>query len=345
MPDAEYWRRVRRAILHLAGWISLLLLPYLFSFKKAVQFDQLWTSPHELKNLLSWVLLIGFSYLNHLWLVPAFYLERKRFRYFLLAGLGLAAILWLPEALNWFRPAAPLPAVPAPEVPPKPALVLENSHVFLLFVVSILVSIAYQAQIRLKETEQQRLQAELSHLKAQIQPHFLFNTLNSIYALALRKDGRTADTIVQLSEFLRYVIRDAQQNLVPLEKEMAYIRNYFGLQQSRLRDTVNARFELTGACGQLQIAPLILFSFVENAFKHGASPDEESEVDIRATVVDNEVSLCVFNKKVKVDTPSAHTGIGIENTRQRLKLLYPERHTLKIIDTETEYKVQLNVLL
>lgn len=334
---------VIKIFVHGAGWFLFLLLPYLFSFKKAVRFDQLWTSQHELKNLLSWALLIGFTYANHLWLTPTFYLERKRFAYFVLVGFGLAAVLWLPESLNWFWHNPP-PAPPS-GVPPKPSVVLENSHVVLLFMVSVLVSIAYQTQIRLRETEQQRLQTELSHLKAQIQPHFLFNTLNSIYALAIRKDDKTADTVVQLSEFLRYVIRDTQQHRVPLEKEIAYIRNYVDLQKSRLRNSVEIQFEVKGACEGRQIAPLILFSFIENAFKHGVSPDEESKIEIKIALREKQVALYVFNKKVKVDAETSSTGIGVENTRKRLKLLYPEKHSLRIFNTEFDYKIELNVLI
>ncbi len=333
-----------KILLHVVGWCLFLLLPYLFSFKKAVRFDQLWTSQHELKNLLSWIFLIGFTYLNHLWLVPGFYLKRKRLLYAGLAGLGLAMILWLPESISWFGQSPPQ-NIPLSDVPPKPAVVMENSHVVLLFFVSILVSISYRTQIRLREAEQQRLQTELAHLKAQIQPHFLFNTLNSIYSLAIRQDERTADTVVELSDFLRYVIQDANQHWVVLEKEVDYIRNYINLQISRLRNSVAIHFEVKGNLNQQKIAPLILFSFIENAFQHGVSPDEESEIRIRITTQEDQVELFVYNKKVKVTTQEVSTGIGIENTRKRLMLLYPEKHTLQITDTNQDYSVQLDIFL
>lgn len=350
--------------LHLGAWFLLLFLPYLLSFKKAVQFDQLWHSTHELKNFLSWLLLIGFSYANHLWMVPRYYLERRRVQYFLLVLMGLAIILLLPESLNWFSPQPPAEMVSPgagnfdmgpgfSEIPPglepgmtyrpKPALVLENSHLVLLFIVSVLGSISYQTQIRLRDTEQQRLQTELEHLKAQIQPHFLFNTLNSIYALAIRKDDKTADTVVQLSEFLRYVIRDTRHNLVDLGKEIAYIRNYIDLQRSRLRDSVAVSFELEGIVQGQQIGPLILFSFIENAFKHGVNPEEDSVIDIRVNVEEKHVRLWVYNKKVLVMGQEADAGIGVKNARKRLKLLYPDRHILTITDRPEDYTVDLTI--
>lgn len=332
------------------GWILFLTLPYLLSFKKAVQFDELWTNPRDMKNLISWILLIGFSYFNHLWLVPQLYLNRRYILFTAFVLLSFAAIIWLPEIIDLLpsqpmlsdlTPPAGVPGVAPGAVPPKPDFAMEISHFVLLFILSVLISIAYYTQMRLQMTEKQRLETELAHLKAQIQPHFLFNTLNSIYALAIRQDEKTADTVVQLAEFLRYVIRDAQGNRIALEKELAYLRNYVDLQQSRLRDSVIVYFEVAGSPVGMEIVPLILFSFVENAFKHGVSPDEESLIRIRIDILLNGVKLHVFNKKVTVVSPEANSGIGVENARKRLSLLYPQAHELKVTDTPTDYTVDL----
>ena len=344
--------------LHVLGWILFLTLPYLLSFKKAVQFDELWTNPRNMKNLLSWILLIGFSYFNHLWLVPSFYLDRKYVPYILLVLLSFAAIIWLPEMIDLFpfQPTmadialseppltdgnTPGASSPPMSVPPKPEFAMEISHFVLLFILSVIISIAYHTQLRLQLTEQQRLETELAHLKAQIQPHFLFNTLNSIYALAIRQDEKTADTVVQLSEFLRYVIRDARGNRIAVDKELAYLRNYVDLQKSRLRDSVEVDFEVSGNTAGQEIVPLILFSFVENAFKHGVSPDEDSRILIRIEALGNGIRLYVFNKKVTVVSKEANSGIGVENARKRLKLLYPNLHTLQVTETSEDYTVEL----
>lgn len=307
-----------------------------------MRFEQVWTNPHDLKNLISWILLIGFSYLHHFWLVPAFYLERKRVLYLVWILLCLFLILALPNLIDFFN-YQPTLSPPPSGIPPKPEFVLEISHFVLLFAVSVLVSITYQTQLRLQRTERQRLQTELAHLKSQIQPHFLFNTLNSIYALAIRQDEKTADTVVQLSEFLRYVIRDAQGDEIALEKELAYLRNYIDLQRSRLRESVEIRFEVEGAPAGIKIVPLILFSFVENAFKHGVSPEEESRIDIRIRIENFRISLLVSNKKVTVRTKESDAGIGVQNARKRLELLYPDRHQLSIRETGTDYTVELLV--
>lgn len=216
---------------------------------------------------------------------------------------------------------------------------------FLLGSISTLISISVQTANRLRQVENDQLQAELRQLKAQIQPHFLFNTLNSIYALAIRNDPRTADTIVKLSEFMRYIIRDAHRDNVSLTKEINYIANYIDLQKARLRDAVLVDYSLEGEVNTLQIAPLLLFSFIENAFKYGVSPDEESRIVIQLRIQTTGLSLYVANNKVQVSSLEKSTGVGLQNARERLRLLYPDAHQLTIDDRSTDFRVYLTLTL
>lgn len=216
---------------------------------------------------------------------------------------------------------------------------------FLLGSVSTLISISVQTASRLHQVENDQLQAELRQLKAQIQPHFLFNTLNSIYALAIRQDEQTADTIVKLSEFMRYIIRDAHRDKVALEREINYIANYIDLQKARLRDAVQITYQLEGNENHLEIAPLLLFSFIENAFKYGVSPDEDAHIAIHIRIEANHLSLYVANKKVAISSFDNSTGIGLQNTRERLRLLYPDAHQLTIDNGPTDFRVQLRLTL
>ncbi|PRY30401.1 histidine kinase [Spirosoma oryzae] len=216
---------------------------------------------------------------------------------------------------------------------------------FLLGSVSTLLSVLVQTASRLRQVENDRLQAEVRELKAQIQPHFLFNTLNSIYALAIRNDERTADTVVKLSEFMRYNIRDAHRGRVPLSHELAYIGNYIDLQKARLRDAVQVDYLVEGLPNGLQIAPLLLFSFIENAFKYGVSPEEESPITIHLTLQEHNLQLLVANRKVQTSELEKSTGIGLQNARQRLRLLYPSAHQLLIDDTTTEFRITLSMSL
>lgn len=234
-----------------------------------------------------------------------------------------------------------------PTAIPSPSFILPVKLLlfFLLGTISTLVSISIQTASRLRQIETNQLQAELRQLRAQIQPHFLFNTLNSIYALALRNDERTADTVVKLSEFMRYTIRDAHRDHVSLTNEIDYIGNYIDLQKARLRDAVTVEYRLDGQPQRLQIAPLLLFSFIENAFKYGVNPEENSLISVRIAIADNQLQFDVINNKVQISQFETSTGIGLQNARLRLQLLYPDAHTLRINDTATHFHVNLHLTL
>jgi sensor histidine kinase YesM len=195
-----------------------------------------------------------------------------------------------------------------------------------------------------KRTRKEKLQAELSYLKAQINPHFLFNTLNSIYALAIDKSDHTATAVVKLSGMMRYVLSEAHRDLVSLQKELEYISGYIELQRLRLDDSVQLHFAITGEVRDLRIAPLILIPFVENAFKYGVNPEEDSNISIGIDITGDELHLSVLNHKVTVQ-PAEESGLGISNTRHRLSLLYPGQHDLHISDTPESFFVSLNMKL
>ncbi len=163
--------------------------------------------------------------------------------------------------------------------------------------------------------------------------------------MAIRNDERTADTIVQLSEFLRYIIRDASREHVALETELNYINNYIGLQKARLRDAVDVDYRVEGDANGLQIAPLILFSFIENAFKYGVNPEEDSPIDIYIKINENYLHLLVSNNKVQVSQLEDSTGIGLKNTKERLRLIYPSAYELSIDDTGRQFRVTLLLTL
>ncbi|WP_041257856.1 sensor histidine kinase [Fibrella aestuarina] len=217
--------------------------------------------------------------------------------------------------------------------------------IVLLGSVSTLASVSVQTQNRLRQVETDQLQTELRQLKAQIHPHFLFNTLNSIYALAIRKDDRTADTIVKLAEFMRYMIRDAHQHRVPLQNELNYLHNYIDLQQARLRDAVTLQVAIDHDAAGRQIAPLILFTFIENAFKYGVNPDVPSTIRIRIAIEGPRLTLHVFNRKVPTNQLDESTTVGVQNARDRLQLLYPNRHQLRIDDAADTFTVDLTMQL
>lgn len=218
----------------------------------------------------------------------------------------------------------------------------EISHTIFLFLMVLFFSIMIKVINRLKQTEEQRLYAELSNLKAQINPHFLFNALNSIYSLSLEKSDLAPDAIIRLSGMMRYVIYEAGKEWVPMDSEITYVRDYIALQKTRFGHSVDLTFTVTGNAQGRHIAPLVLIPFVENAFKHGVNPEENSIIRIEITIEESQLSLRVFNHKVHVQRYDANGGgIGLDNTRKRLDIIYPGQHTLYIKETPTDYTVLL----
>lgn len=252
---------------------------------------------------------------------------------------------------NHSAPGAP-PGTPPGHPPPSsfhfivhhgpPIRFLLDEH-FFLFLVVLFLALLLKIRDRWIRAEEEKLHAELAYLKAQINPHFLFNTLNSIYAMALGRSEQTPGAIVQLSSMMRYVLVEAGKEKVPLEKELAYLTDYIQLQQTRFEGSLKVVFEIRGWPEGRQIYPLLLIPFVENAFKYGINPEAPSVIGIHIDIGDHGLQLHVTNNKVALvpnDTPG---GLGISNTRRRLQLLYPGRHSLDIEDEPKTFSVLLNL--
>lgn len=217
----------------------------------------------------------------------------------------------------------------------------QYGHTALVYLLGVISSLLFAISSRLQNVEKEKMKSELAFLKAQINPHFLFNTLNSIYALALKKDDKTPDAVIQLSELMRYIITNANDEVLDLSKEINYITNFVSLQKTRLGDTVSIDYKVNGNAFGKVITPLILISFIENAFKHGVNPDKTSEICIAIDIHEKDLTLMVSNKKIF--SVESETGIGLQNTIERLALLYPDRHQLKIEDSHDKYIVNLTI--
>lgn len=193
--------------------------------------------------------------------------------------------------------------------------------------------------------EKENSQRELDLLKQQLNPHFFFNTLNNLYALSLQKSDKTPETILQLSELMRYTIYKGQEKSVKLSQEIDYINDYIQLQQIRLQKNLNFEFNKKVNDEQLEIVPLLLIVFVENAFKHGIEPAED-EASLKLYLSANHKSL-YFSCENSFDPEENvhHQGIGIDNLRKRLELLYPNKHTLDITATDHIFKAELKLQL
>jgi hypothetical protein len=188
-------------------------------------------------------------------------------------------------------------------------------------------------------------EAELSELKNQLNPHFLFNALSNIYSIAYLRDKETPDKIMQLSKMLRYVIYETDIQTVPLSKEVEYLLNYIDFQKFKIKREQQIEFQFEGYREDFMIAPLLLLPFIENAFKHSqVSTEEGAWVKIYLETTGNDLYFVVANtiSENKIQEILNNTGIGLENTRKRLDLIYKDRHELKITHGDL-YKIQLKI--
>jgi LytS/YehU family sensor histidine kinase len=195
-----------------------------------------------------------------------------------------------------------------------------------------------------QEVINEKLSAELRFLKAQINPHFLFNTLNNLYYLAYTQSPNTTEVIAKLSQMMRYMIYDSNHPKVPLTKELEYMQNYISLEKLRLNDQVPVSFEIQGDPETVQITPLILITFLENAFKHGVGNNNpNSWIKLSLHINKNQCIYTVENSKLPTQSNNEKSGIGLQNVRRRLELSYPEQYELKEEDRPDTYLVQLKL--
>jgi two-component system sensor histidine kinase AlgZ len=206
----------------------------------------------------------------------------------------------------------------------------------------------FEFEAKKKEVENERLTAELNFLKAQINPHFLFNTLNNLYYLAYSKSDNTTEVIAKLSQMMRYMIYESNHSEVLLSKELDYMQSYISLERLRLNNQIPIKFEVEGNPEPLKIAPLILIPFLENAFKHGVSGnDPNAWVNLSIKLNGKECLYTVENSKihsVNSDT-GERSGIGLQNVKRRLELSYPGQYQLNINDQPNQFSIQLKLTL
>lgn len=322
--------------------------------------------------LFSWPFLI-FSltylllfYLNLGILVPKLYLQKKYALYFGLIILLFGAVYLLKpfdRMISTQReignriPAEPDLRGPAEfQMPPgekgpgprggHPVNWDINSIILFVTIWSISFSIPLIRQWRLTEkrvlqAESDKANAELSFLKAQINPHFLFNTLNNIYSMAVTGHEQTAPSILRLSGIMRYITSEIGQNFVALEDEVQCMQDYIGLQKMRLGQNTQLELQIEGNLTGRQIPPLLLMTFVENVFKYGTSSHEPSRILISLKTDPKTIHFKTVNPLFRREPGSDSKGIGIANARERLQLLYPGKHQLDISTGDDQFRVEL----
>ncbi|MBK5279013.1 MAG: sensor histidine kinase [Bacteroidia bacterium] len=231
---------------------------------------------------------------------------------------------------------------------PRFVVQVVTSNLFIVIFVGMLrfAEDWFEFEARKKEIEHEKLAAELNFLKAQINPHFLFNTLNNLYYLAYTKSDNTTEVIAKLSQMMRYMIYDSNHPKVLLGKEIEYMQNYISLERLRLNNQIPITFDIEGEVDNRWIAPLIFITFLENAFKHGVNnSNPKAWVNVRINIAGNECVYTVENSKPEKADVHEKSGIGLRNVERRLELSYPGRYKLTSEDKKDVYLVQLTLTL
>ena len=317
-------RRFLELSIHIVSWLLIFGFPLVF-MDRGSGFNPAQFLRHSCVPLCYFIIF----YVNYLWLVPR-YMFTDEMRKYILSNAVL--ILCLSVLLHVFLESISTP--PPPEFArhiPSRWIFYARDMGMMIFVAGLGAAIRTslrwrQAEERLIEAERQKTEAELKNLKSQLNPHFLLNTLNNIYALIAFNSDKAQEAVQELSKLLRHVLYDNQQTFVLLEKELDFIRNYVSLMRIRLPQQVEVSVNLeVDSGGALQIAPLIFISLIENAFKHGISPTVSSFISISISGhTDGTVRCEILNSNhPKSGQDKSGSGVGLEQVSKRLELIYP----------------------
>ena len=323
-------------------WVFLFFIPFL------LMEPRVGISSYLLRIGATATLTVIVYYFNFLYLIPKYLFKQKFLAYILVILVTLVIPCIIVDLYYYFVVSV------VQNWHHRPELIFSRGMWVPLF--PLLTGIAIGISIRLakewarndkerRELQGEKLLSELAFLKSQINPHFLFNTLNNICSLARKKSDATEPAIIKLSQIMRYMITDSTQEKVGLEEEVDYLNNFIELQKIRLADKVDIRFVIEGDLSAIQLEPLLLIPFVENAFKHGVSYNGKSRISIELKTDSGELSFMVENSKpsVKDTLKLEQAGIGLKNVSRRLELLYPGKHQLEIRDSESLYYVMLKI--
>ena len=328
-------QRYRNLLLHCLCWALLFIVPLFFHGS-----DENWTMVWHryMRGLGASVSYLLVFYVNYVWIVPRYMLKKKDWKRFLLINVlvlvaGLLIVdLWhviinsfMPELANkGHRPGRYFSRIPR---------YFYGSLVNILFIALAVAVRMYQRWQHLeearKDAEAARAEAELSNLRNQLNPHFLLNTLNNIYALIAFDQDKAQTAVGELSKLLRHVLYENQQDYVPLYKEADFMRNYIELMKIRVTDNVKIVENINVQPNDsTPVAPLIFISLLENAFKHGISPQGKGEINISLSQENGDITCEIRNTHYpKRENDKSGSGIGLEQVSRRLELMYPDSYT------------------
>lgn len=326
--------------------------------------------------IITFLFLVGFFYLNAYFLIVQYILKKKYLFY--IVGIGIILLIYiyfhhsvfslfhleflqtaggtLGKSLPFRGPPAGIP----PQLNDPPfveemkmiftvrKIVLPMTQFFLFWILSSSYKLLFEWMSLSKKNEEieaEKSIIELAYLKAQINPHFMLNTLNTIYSLSLKGSEKANEAILLYAQVIRYIFDKIDTNFVPLREEIDYINDYIALQVLRFTDTLTIEFKIEGNIEKHKIAPLLFISFIENCFQYGISNHCDSAMSIRIHAFENSIHFSTENKIYKKnDLQHLGRNIGINNTKRKLSLIYPDKHILSIKETEEFFYIDLSIL-
>lgn len=346
-------RKTERILSHLVFWIASYFFFVVFYGRTSRDYQ---TTIIFVSFLFP--LAIANTYFLIYYLIPQFLLKERKALFFLLLAYLIIITGWLSELISLFifiNIANYQIDSTAPITFDSISLIIGLYFVNLVAVAIKQVKRAFFMQQENTNLEQKKLEtelklkeAELKLLRAQIHPHFLFNTLNNLYGLALEKSDLAPDLVLRISDLLDYMLYKCSQPLVELKNELIHLQNYIRIEQIRYGSKLKLEFKIQGDPDALEIAPMLLLPFVENAFKHGTSKQANNPfVKISAKIQDEKLFFRIENSKTNDSEKEENytQGIGLKNVRKRLDLLYPEKYKLEISNRETTFIVDFEIVL
>lgn len=346
-------------LMHLLVWLVLIILPQIIISRYSGN-----------NSFIAWgfyinAFIIGvIFYINYFWLVPQFYMKNKKTLFFLLALAVVVCFYFVLDFTNQMthNPDRERRVVESIEegvrehrIQRPPFKLMQIYGYSLMSIVIVGFSIGLKAieqhsatEKRQKELEKEKLNSELAFLKNQVSPHFFFNTLNNIYSLVEINTEDAQAAILKLSKLMRYLLYESEHGETLLSAEIEFMKNYIDLMQLRVSKKVDVNIDLPDKNTDIKVPPLLFIPFIENAFKHGISYRDKSFIKVKMNTDDKKISFICENsitadKKEKHD--ENHSGIGLENVKKRLHLLFPGKHILNIHSTSDIFTVSLEIEL
>jgi sensor histidine kinase YesM len=332
---------VRHPWIYLAYWVLVTLI---FLYDRTYLIEKAGLPNFFVCSAVRVTLLIALAWLNIHWLIPHHLLRRKYSSYFGLVFLLIIAYLLIQSLYDHYLFGYVLG--PNKNVHLSTSLIYNFTHtsLYLLLIVALKFSIDWYEQKKLlQDAEVGKLQAEVNYLRSQVNPHFLFNALNNLYALTIKKSDKAPDVVLKLSELMEYMLYESDEAYVPLDREIKYLGNYLELEKIRQGNQADISLTIDGDTDNCRIPPFLLLPLVENAFKHGISKAARHAYVHISICVDKMLEVNIKNNKLNFQRPEQNGGIGLFNLKKRLELLYPGKHVLQIFNQPTEYRVLLKI--